>query len=465
MTSFSRKPSDRPFTAASLFFWVLTRIGLPLLLLYIVLWWLAGLAVDAQLDKARNFVTIRRTGTVLGLNGDIGVRRVSMTSNTDNGMPEITIRADRAVIHTPGLWWLVRTSIFGAREEIPSRMGYELDGITIDGDSKALEAAMVGGYVMFPFDLAGCNTEFSLNAMRQMGITDSGIDLVVDMTHPSEQQLDFTFALNRPGFAKIDGDIMLELGRGESFRSQVGGAKFKEFHLNYQDLGFAKIRNAFCQKETKLDAEEFSARHVEAASRTFAKKGIKPGAALTQAYAAFARDGGTFSITAKPSKPLPMAALQGVNLENIGLLLHTTVQHNNDAVGTLTFVQADTFSSNTTLVEPAAKVVGDVPATASATAAAPVVNAAATEVPPGGEIPYDKLSGYVGREIEVSTNFNSTRRGILLGASTLSVKIKVAEAEGGYSLSIPEYAIINIILVAPEVPAVSPGSASNAKKN
>ncbi len=88
------------------------------------------------------------------------------------------------------------------------------------------------------------------------------------------------------------------------------------------------------------------------------------------------------------------------------------------------------------------------PALAAATA--PAVPAAATapaaKVVPGGEIAFDDLPAYVGSEIVVSTNHRTVRRGTLTGASSISINLQLAAADGGFAMSMGRESVARVVL-------------------
>lgn len=442
--------SKQAITVVSGLFWLITRIGLPLLLLYGLLWWRADAAIEKQLDRMRGVVNIQRSGTVLGLNGDVGVRNVRMTPVEGTPLGGLTVRAKRAVIQTPGLWWLVRASLFGVPKEIPSRIGFRLDDASIDGDPDVLNEAIIGGHVVFPFDLAGCDTPLSIEVLRALGSDNGNSSFQATLTHPSARLLRWELSADSPGMVKVVGEMEMEIGADGEMARRFAASSFKGFQVVYTDLGFAANRNSYCQKRTGLDAAGFAARHVEAASRSFAEHGVKPGAALTQAYSGFSSNGGTLTIAARPQAPIPLAELAGINLESASFLLHTTVRHNDSAPGAMTFLPIDGYVPTSTPSNFSGR---DVPVTAARDA-----SISAPRVAAGAEIPYAELGAYVGDEVEVTTNMNSKRRGTLQGKNLMGVSLKAPAAEGGYSLSIPKYTIVNVVLVASSVPVTDPGN-------
>jgi hypothetical protein len=435
-----------------LLFRFIAFIVLPLALVYGFLWWRADTAIEKALERARSFVNIERSSTVLGLDGDIGITKLVMTPKDGASLPKVEVQADRVVVQTPGLWWLVRSSVFGMRKEIPSRIGVQFDGVHVEGSDSELRKIMSGKNILFPFDLAGCEPEMTPAILRELGGETVRSSFELTMTHPRESELRLSVNANTPDLVKTEGEIDLALGAGEP-TLQMATAGVQNIRVVYTDLGFVAKRNAYCAKRTGLAPDAFVAAHVDAAGKSFAPMGLKPGAALTQSYAGFSKDGGQMTIVARPLKPMPLAGLQGINLGNLNLYLDASVRHNDAFAGALSFLQVETGPG--------------APATATASMTTPAVPGAAppsagyTKVALGQEIPYDRLIDYVGDDIEVSTNINTVRKGVLLGSSSMGVSLKLPASEGGYNLSLPKYTVSKVLLVKPLAAA---GASANAKR-
>lgn len=432
-------------------FWVFTRLILPLGLVYAVLWWRTGVAIDRQLDALRPFMDIRRGGTVLGLNGDVGIRKLVIQPQAGSPLPAVRITADRAVLRTPGIFWVLRSAIFGVPDEIPSRFGFSLSGAGVDGPPEALEAAMLGGHVMFPFELAGCEPGLSLEVANALELRDAEGNFALTMEYGGADHLRLRVESETPGQATLSGDINLSLGPngGPSMRLLTAG--FESLNFVIEDQGFGGRRNAYCARKLGISPQEFVTRHVEAVRAGFAADGLVPGAAVDQAYAGFVRDGGKLTILARPLRPGPLAQLQEVGLDGLGLFVDATVKHNDNFTAPLVFLPADQFAPPSPGVAPGAQDPAPVPAAAEAPAksADAPPGAAAGTLAPGTEIAYDDLPGHLGAEVEVSTSLGTVRRGVLTGASSISIVIKLAPEEGGFPLSMPKYNIVKVRLAPP----------------
>jgi hypothetical protein len=436
----------------SALFWLLTRLLLPLGLVYAVLWWRTDVAIERALESLRPFMEIRRGSTVLGLNGDVGIRRLVIEPKAGSPVPAIRITADRAVVRTPGIFWVLRSAVLGVPDEIPSRFGFSLSGAGIDGSPEAIEAAMVGGHVMFPFELAGCEPAMSMEVANALGLGEAEGNFAFTMEYGGASHLRLRIEAETPEQAMVTGDVSLGLGSGGDPSARLLGAGFESATFVVEDKGFGARRNAYCAKKLGVSTEAFVERHLQAVRDRFAADGLVPGAAMDQAYAGFALGGGKLTIQARPLRPGPLVQMQGVKLENLGMFMDASVKHNDNFAAPLVFLSADQFAPAAAPVDAAAAAdaATTMPQAADAAAEpAPAPDAATGALAAGSEIPYEDLPKHIGAEVEVSTNIGTVRRGVLTGASSISIVIKLAAEEGGFPLSMPKTTIVKVRLAPP----------------
>lgn len=423
-------------------FWLFTRVVLPLGLLYGLLWWRTDVAIERQLDALRPYMDIRRGGTVLGLNGDVGIRKLVVEPRAGSPMPGLRVTAERAVVRTPGIFWVLRSAVLGVPDEIPSRFGFSLAGAGIDGSPDAMAAAMVGGHVMFPFDLAGCEPALSPEVAGALGLGDAEGNFAFTMEYGGASHLRLRIESETPELAMLTGDVSLTLGPGSDPSARLLGAGFESATFVVEDKGFGARRNAYCAKKLGVTPGAFVEQHLQAVRGQFAAEGLVPGAAMDQAYAGFVLGGGKLTIQARPLRPGPLVQMQGVELENLGLFVDASVKHNDGFAAPLVFLAADQYAPPSTA---AAGSADEAPPTESPAPA----EAAGGALPAGTEIAYDDLPKHIGAEVEVSTSLGTVRRGVLTGASSISIVIKLAKEEGGFPLSMPKYNVVKVRLAPP----------------
>jgi len=435
----------------SALFWLLTRVGLPLALLYALLWWRADAAVEKQLASLRPYVDIKRGMTVLGLNGDVGFRRLQLTPHAGGPLPPVTLKADRAVLHTPGLAWLVRSSLFGVPREIPSRVGFSLTRMGLDGSPDAMKSVLAGGHVLFPFDLAGCEPGMSPAVAIGLGLERMTTDFSMLVLNDGSGVLRMRLDSDNPRLVRYSGDIRLGLAPGGDPAMQMAGASFQSMDLVISDQGFVNRRNVYCGEKLGVGADEFVAVHLDAVRAAFAADGVVPGAAMSQAYAGFSKDGGTLTVQVKPRRQGPFLQMQGMTLAGLNMYFDATVRHDDGFAAPLVFMPADQYADATAAAAAAATPAAGAPAAAPVAPSADVVR-----VGPGQEIAFDDLPGYIGSTVEVDTSLGSVRRGELTGASSLSLVVKLVPADGGFVMSIPKYNVVKVRLASS--PTVTPDS-------
>lgn len=431
--------------------WLLTRMVLPLAVLYALLWWRADAAVEKQLANLRPYVDIQRGMTVLGLNGDVGFRRLQLTPHAGGPLPPVTLRAERAVLHTPGLVWLLRSSLFGVPREIPSRVGFSLAGMGLDGSPAALQAAMVGGRVLFPFDLAGCEPGMSPAVAVGLGVDRMATDVSMLVLNDGSGVLGMRLDSDSPRLVRYGGDVRLGLAPGSDPATQLAGASLQSLDMVITDQGFVNRRNVYCAKKLGLDVDEFVPVHLDAARAAFAADGLVPGAAMSEAYAGFSKQGGTLTMQVKPRRQGPFLQMQDVTLATMNLYFDATVRHGDGFAAPLVFMPADQYEGTATMPAATTTAASDAPVAPTAPAA-PAAGVA--RVAPGAEIPYDDLPAYLGSSVAIETSLGSVRRGELTGSSSLSLIVKLVPEDGGFVMSLPKYNVVRVRL-APS-PTASP---------
>lgn len=442
-----RKRSGTGSGAGPALFWLLTRLVLPLALLYALLWWRADAAVEKQLGSLRPYMDIQRGMTVLGLNGDVGFRQLQLTPHAGGPFPAVTMKAERAVLHTPGLVWLVRSSLFGVPEEIPSRVGFSLSSMALDGSPAALQAAMSGGQVLFPFDLAGCEAAMSPAVAIGLGVDRMATDFSMLVLNDGSGVLRMRLDSDNPRLVRFGGDVRLALAPGSNPGLQLAGASFQSLDMVITDQGFVNRRNVYCAEKLGVGVEEFLPLHLDAVRQAFVADGLVPGAAMSQAYAGFSKDGGTLTVQVKPRRPMPFLQMQGVASDNMSLYFDATIRHDNGFAAPLEFMPADQYAgAGTALAPTAAPTAGPTPGAAAEAPAAPAANA--VRVAPGQEIPYDDLPSYIGSVVAIETSLGSVRRGELTGASSLSLVVKLVPEDGGFVMSLPKYNVVRVRLAS-----------------
>lgn len=444
-TSPRGKRGGSRFGAAA--FWVTSRVLLPVALVYGLLWWRTGVVIDRQIDSLRPYLDIRRGSTIVGLNGDVGLRNLTVRPQSGSPLPAVTLSAKRAVVRTPGLLWVLRSAVFGVPDGIPSRFGISLDGVGLDGSPEALQAAMVGGHVLFPFDLAGCEPQMSLEIANALGLRDAAGSFSVLMEYGGASNLRIKVEADTPDQAHVAGDVNLSLGPTGDPGMRLATAGFESLNFVVEDKGFGARRNAYCADKLGLAKDDFVEHHLEAVRALYAAEGLVPGAAMDQAYAGFVRGGGKLVVQARPLRTGPITQLQGVGLDGLGLFVDATVKHNDNFAAPLVFLAADEYATSPAeTTDPAIAPTDSGTDAAAENKTAPEAGAA---LAPGTEIPYDELPRHIGTEVEVSTTLGTVRRGVLTGASSISIVIKLASEEGGFPLSMPKYNIVKVRLAPP----------------
>lgn len=67
----------------------------------------------------------------------------------------------------------------------------------------------------------------------------------------------------------------------------------------------------------------------------------------------------------------------------------------------------------------------------------------------GREIAYTELEHHVGDEIVIQTTFDTTRRGVLTGYTTVSVSMKLGPDAGSIDLTVPKDTVRSVRVIGP----------------
>jgi hypothetical protein len=150
---------------------LLLWVVLPLALFYVLMNWRVGAAVDRALAPLRGFAEVSRGPAFFGFNGDIGVERLDIAPH-DPSMGG-RIASGRIAVHTPGLFWVLRTSLFGSSEP-PSKLGVTIENLEVAGfDGSKAMTSWIGLVSASPFETQGCNeVSWTRVALSSMGIRD-----------------------------------------------------------------------------------------------------------------------------------------------------------------------------------------------------------------------------------------------------------------------------------------------------
>ncbi|UXI66416.1 hypothetical protein [Tahibacter amnicola] len=472
-----RKPTSRRKEEGGIgrvIFWIVTRIGLPLAILAGLFWWRVDAAVEKVFAQVRRVGQAERGRAFFNLKGEVGVGNVKVVLPLPTG--PLTFSTDRVAIQTPGLMWLLRTSILGPEEAVPEMLGFSFRNLVIDGlPDAAVQESVTGTYSGTLFEADGCKSALWSRAdLREMGLAIGDTTHSLTMRRVGSDGIDIEVVQATPGAGAMNGTLNLKAPGLDSNPAGIAAAAISAGALTFRDDGFIAARNAYCAKEAAIDEAGYVEQHMAAIRARLARRGLQADAPLEAGYRTYASKGGELTIRARPQQGLTIPALKGANFELFRGLMSPIVEIPGHeplllSIGPLTAAP----------VETAAAATADAPVTTAAapaetSVAAPVAPVAPAAAPPDaavikmGEVfvrtvPYEDLRAAIGQEIIVRTTNGTTRRGQLVHFASSGLDIQLSAREGGYQLSIPRGTVKDVnIVTAP--PASAPGT-HDAKKN
>lgn len=437
-------------------------IGLPLAILYAVLWWRVDAAVRQTLDQARGVVDATHAGTRVGINGDVILKRLRLVPRL--GGDAFTLRAERLVVQTPGLWWLFRTSLFGMPREVPSRLGLVLEEYYVDMPPRATGEQWLGSLSGMPFDTAGCQREgWMREDLREMGLSPGASDMSLRLERRGAEGLGIHYHASTPGVGGARATMQFAVDpRVVQSPELMMGARIEEVRWVFSDEGFIAARNRHCANRHRMSEPEFVQRHVEAVRRLFASQfRLEPGAAVTQAYAQFAGEGGEMELSLRPNGGMPLMQAAQMSQETPASFLtrmNAMLRVPGLSPAPMNFLPVSSSRPQTQ-------------AAADATAAGGEAGAPDAPQPPravdssdvGEVIPFETLANLLGAQIQVRTTHGTVREGRLEGYGSNAIRLHLVAEQGGFQLSIPRYSVAEVRLLS--LPDAPPTTDSDAKTN
>ncbi|HJU40428.1 MAG TPA: hypothetical protein VJ724_12695, partial [Tahibacter sp.] len=191
--------------------WLVTRIVLPLAIVYGVIWWRVDAGVSKVFDSLKTFTQASRGSSFFGLNGDVGVNRVRIEAPPGSPVP-LSLAIERVTVHTPGLWWLIRSSLFGVEEKFPTRLGATFDNFDLSGMPLEMQADnLVGNYSGAPFEAEGCGSRVAWDRgdLRTLGVPPAHSKMVLRLNRLGADAVEFVLSAGTPGAGFAEGVVTL----------------------------------------------------------------------------------------------------------------------------------------------------------------------------------------------------------------------------------------------------------------
>ncbi|MCG6118001.1 MAG: hypothetical protein MEQ07_07380 [Aquimonas sp.] len=452
----------------------LTRVGLPIALLGLLLWWRLDALVDRQLQPLRSVADVQRGASFLNWRGEVGVRGLQLSPRPDLGPPGLpTLRAARVAVQTPGLGWLLRAMVFGPPEALPRRLGFSVANLEFDGIVPVEQGGFIGGYSGIPFEAAGCGVEgFSRQDLQAMGLPPTDTVLALLIEHADAGVVNFSINLHTPGVGQMQGRIGVGYSDGGAVRADaLALGQLVEFNWSFIDEGFVAARNNWCTDRVTTSLADFNRVHLDGVRAVLRTIGLQPDADLLLAFGHFAARGGEFRIETRPGRNLGLLQLGMMQPDQLMQALAPYVRVTGVNPVRFAFARVRPMSlrdqqraqqvamarlqDGIPLDPELEEMVGDPPRVPEPQVPRPQVPLPARD----GSIGYADLGPYVGREIEITTVWGSRRRGQLVDFAQARILIRLRNYEGGFDLNVPAETITSVRLL--DAAAIQPDSSTD----
>ena len=238
--------------------------------------------------------------------GTLRVRDIAIQPEDDI----IGIGIGELTIESPGIWWVIRQTLPGGRRSRGGGSGiypptktlaFRLSNIEW-GDYYLGYAVpgldWTGGYNGALFEAEGCPNDgfWSRSDLSDRLKLDPGSgDIEVKFVVTGERGLVRTVHFGHAGLSELTMVSTYELPESAVNFLNVSSRTWRTTSTRWDiaDHGFVRRRNEFCAEEAGVDLATMQERHLQSVERILAVRGTRASAELLDAYAIYARDGGT----------------------------------------------------------------------------------------------------------------------------------------------------------------------------
>lgn len=267
-------------------------------------------------------------GVSAGLDGSVALNDAVLTVKGEHGG---TFKADRVVLETPNVFWVLKHALLG-EDTWPSRFGLSVYGFKLPPGIKS-DPHWFDSATLVPFETAGCvAAQFSPADFRRMDVTTSDAAPLQhgDFRYDAEsKELDASLRLSAPETASLTLNADLHGFDGSALRSLDG---LRRLHIgrlgvDFADNGFLKRRNQFCAQRGNVAAAQFVEQHLAAVQAQLQQYGIEAGADVLKLYRRLVEGGGRLSVLSLPSAGVTGASLAGPASEDLLRQLNVTARY------------------------------------------------------------------------------------------------------------------------------------------
>jgi len=295
--------------------------------LKLLAWYEVGQDAERITAALAPYAQIKYDSVSAGLDGSATFVNLSAAIKRDKAVD--TFAAERVVVETPGVFWLLMHSLMND-PTLPPRFGVSVQGMKVP-QTPLLDPHWFNPNTLVPFETTGCAAvTLSPADYRRMDVTPGDVREHGEFRYDADaKSMDVTLTMVSNGIATITVDGELRqfdphmLGSTEAIRKVHVG----RLGLTYGDGGFFKRRNQFCAQRASIGPSQFVDQHVTAVQALLQQHGVEAGAELLKLYRRLVENGGQASILSLPNSNFVVGAWQTSSPEDLLRQLNVTARY------------------------------------------------------------------------------------------------------------------------------------------
>jgi len=427
--------------------------------LKLLAWYEVGQDAERITAALAPYAQIKYDSVSAGLDGSATFVNLSAAIKRDKAVDTFT--AERVVVETPGVFWLLKHSLMND-PSLPPRFGVSAQGLKVP-PTPLLDPHWFNPNTLVPFETTGCAAvTLSPADYRRMDVTPGDVREHGEFRYDADaKSMDVTLTMVSNGIATITVDSELRqfdphmLGSAEAIRK----VHVERLGLTYADAGFFKRRNQFCGQRATIGPSQFVEQHVAAVQALLQQHGVEPGAELLKLYRRLVENGGQASILSLPNSTFVAGAWRTSTPEDLLRQLNVTARYG-DAPPTM-------FRLNFPAPpQPAEGLVAEAPAAGSTPPVSPSAPSTATPPVDATQVPV-KTIGSATTPPAATTAATQTAAAPPPVASPPIASPPIASATAAAPLvvtpSAPAKTVVSATVTAPPAPSATPPPPTTAK--
>ena len=270
---------------------------------------------------------VRYDSVSAGLDGSVSFANFSATLKRDKA-PE-TYSAERLVLETPGLFWLLKHALLDDRS-LPAHFGVAVQGLKIP-PTPWLDSHWFNAATLVPFETAGCAAvTLSPADYRKMDVAVGDVRQHGEFRYDADAKtLDATLNMSSAGIAALSLEASLRQFEPTMLKSSdaIKRVQVERLALNYTDNGYFKRRNQFCAQRASIAPNQFVEQHLGAVQAMLQQHGVEAGAELLKVYRRLVENGGQMNLLSLPNSGFVVAAWTNSTPEDMLRQMNVTARY------------------------------------------------------------------------------------------------------------------------------------------